>query len=439
MNCESSVCRWKEEEDKIKEFIVGSVGYDRTNKVVLAAIVQSCIRKAADAVAQLSDGGASLLHAEGLLLFDAGDYDGAVLPLEQALTKEEAVHGEEAIEIVESVYMLGQCHWKRGEQQKSKECYKRGLRVTEQHYGAEHVATARLLVGISRSYPLKNNKDQYTGTKAVDYCRRAIALIEVAESPDEHSDTHADALYEIGRAYHARAWSVGDGWVLGGRLSLPGLHPIVRLGWFLFCIVAFPVGIISIVTGTDINDGTPMSTSSYIVCTSVAIFGATIIAAFALHRWRTNQAIGYYQQSLQLRESEYGQQHITTADALRSLAKAYRELFQPAKAMRLQLQVLAIEDRTKGPLSAEAGATCRNIGNDHFTSCRFSQAATYFKRAVEANAFTLGRDHKETKDCSDDLLHAEGVMTYMTHTPRTGRRRAATHLPQSIRGLTYIL
>jgi tetratricopeptide (TPR) repeat protein len=245
------------------------VGYDRTNKVVLAAIVQSCIQKAADAVAQLSDGGASLLHAEGVLLFDAGDYDGAVLPLEQALTKEEAVHGEEAIEIVESVYMLGQCHWKRGEQQKSKECYKRGLRVTEQHYGAEHVATARFLVGISRSYPLKTKNDVYTGTKAVDYCRRAIALIEAAESPDEHSDTHADALYELGRAYHARAWSALDGWTLGGGGSFPFFHPVLRLGWFLFGIVVFLSVItsivIGIVTGTTIGDGTPMPTSSYFV------------------------------------------------------------------------------------------------------------------------------------------------------------------------------
>jgi tetratricopeptide (TPR) repeat protein len=595
MDCATSSCRWKVEEDKIKAYIVSSVGYDRTNKVVLAAIVQSCMLKAAAAFEQLNDGGASVLHGVGVMLSEVGDYDGALVPLEQALAKQEAMYGKEAIEIVETVYMIGQCYSKidaAGERSatqplsametvqvsmqvpqgmsegqmmqfqlsgrvhqiqippgvvggqtidvqvpalatvstvntvdehtdtdgKSKGYYERALSVTEQHYAADHVATARHLVGISRSYLAatsaslcSKNRELiwvYTGTKGLGYCWRAIALIEAAETPDEHSDTHSDALYEIGRAYHMRASSLctpmwegdiaacedgglcaflmrtkrgilgrswhsslrllwplfvifglavifnGDGRktpcnifnateeecddtelrddtppdpvtrgiflaviaiifaafiascspaMPGGGFSFPRFQPAVRYWMFFFYTLNFIICINPIITNTN-SDGTPLTTSLYIIYTGSAIVSVSYIASFPVHRWRTKQAVGYYQQSLKLRESKHGQDHITTVDTLRSLAISYRELFRPVKAVQLLLQVLDIEDRTKGPLSAEAGDTCWNIGRRHYDSGRFSQAAAYFMRAAKAKAFTLGREHGETPHPTSNIL-----------------------------------
>jgi hypothetical protein len=197
--------------------------YDRTDKVVLAAIVQGCMRKAADAFEQLDDGGASVLHGVGVMLFEVGAGDDALLLLDQALEKRMAIYGEEAIEIAETVYMIGQCHSKADiadeeiysindghkiaterltgltvrtadtsaiTDSKSKGCYELALRVTEHHFGVDHVATARYLITISKSLKEK-----------LKYCRRGIALIEAAESPDKYSGTHADALFEIGSAY----------------------------------------------------------------------------------------------------------------------------------------------------------------------------------------------------------------------------------------------
>jgi tetratricopeptide (TPR) repeat protein len=435
MDCATSTCRWESEEKAIKEYIVASVRYNRTDKVVLAAVVQSCMRAAAPVFEQLTDCGASVLHAVGVMLFEVGDYDGALVPLGRAMAKQEAVYGEEAIEVIETGFMLGQCHSKMGllsrhtsikddfvtgkcgrkclnnkenvdliqkregyyerTLQKSKEYYERTLRVTEQHYGTDNAATARCLVGISKSCKW---------TKAMEYCRRAIALVKAAESPDDHADTHADALYEIGRAYYARAQVV-----LGGDLSGPSLHPILRLVFIFIFAVFFAYLIVTL--GVAADQGPWFAAAYYFVIICCGL----LIASFPLSVWRTQQAVDYFQQSLKLRESKHGTYHITTVDALRSLAKAYQELFQRAKATRLQLQVLDIEDRTQGPLSGEAGQTCDNIAMNRYHSGNFLQAAIYYKRAAEANAFTLGPEHVETESSRKRLNASVGIMIYLAH------------------------
>jgi hypothetical protein len=390
IDCATSQCRWEDEAEKMKNYIIASVGYDRTDKVVLAAIVQSCMRKAADAFEQLDDGGASVLHDVGVMLFEVGD--GALPLLEQALAKQEAVYGKEAVEIVETVYMIAKCHSRTDAVDletgvtlggKSKECYELALRVTQQHFGVDHVATARYLVGISRSYAWKEK---------VGYCRRAIALIEAAKSPDEYSDTHADALHQIGIAYE---WKAAK-YAMASADEYYWLYVLfIHLVLVLFFVLITEV----IKHQTRWDHGLRLGSPGEVFgCGSLFVF-PFLIACFALHRWRINQAVGNFHQSLQLRESKHGQHHVTTAETLHSLAEAYRMCLKPVKAMQFQVQVLKIEDRSKGPLSGEAGKTCRDIGLTHYCSGRFLQAAKYFKRAAEAKASALGRNHEETREC----------------------------------------
>jgi tetratricopeptide (TPR) repeat protein len=416
IDCATSKCRWEDEAVKIKNYIVTSVGYDRTDKVVLAAIVQSCIRKAADIFEELEDGGASVLHDVGVMLFKVGDYDGALVPLKQALAKEEAVYGEGALEIVNTVFMIAQCYWKMDE--RSKEWYERALRVNEQHYGADHVATARYLVGISRSYkqvfwiqqPSCVCSTTNTGLK---YVKEAIALIEAAESPDQHLETHADALHEIGLAYQSRARAS----CIGGA----GSDPKSPLGVRFFSLM-MAISILVLAYHLAFVWATPLPRIlTKIFGVSLFALGSFPLLSFPLNRWHTNHAIGYYQRSIRLRETRHGQSDVTTADCLRSLAEARRDLLQPAKELQLLMQVREIEDRTKGPLSAEVGLTCLSIGKRHTLNLCWSASVPYYKRALESAAFTLGREHERTGQCRAALSSSVAMMMFFSCCSICGR------------------
>jgi hypothetical protein len=78
------------------------------------------------------------------------------------------------------------------------------------------------------------------------------------------------------------------------------------------------------------------------------------------------------------------------------MATAHGELGDPEKGMALQLRVLGIEVKVKGRLSWEAGITCSNIGGAHGNKGEYSEAAGWFKRAVEASAYTKGPAASET-------------------------------------------
>jgi hypothetical protein len=96
---------------------------------------------------------------------------------------------------------------------------------------------------------------------------------------------------------------------------------------------------------------------AYLLIGTVTLCVAGILANFPLHIWRTNQAVGYFQQSAGATrvEARPAPCHIATADTLRSLFTAYWQRFQPSKATQLRMQVLEIEDRTMGPLSGRGG------------------------------------------------------------------------------------
>jgi tetratricopeptide (TPR) repeat protein len=191
-------CRWAEEEAKIKAYMEGSVGFARTDRVVLAAIVASCVRSAEKVFDAQPDCGMAVLHAVGCMLEEAGDYQAAQVQLEAALGKGEAAFGEGAFETAETVYMLGKCHGLTDGE--GMVWYERSLRMSEAQYGKEHAATARSLVGIGAIYVtlgIQQYKDEATTTTGLECLRLAIARIEAADCPADHADAHADALYEI--------------------------------------------------------------------------------------------------------------------------------------------------------------------------------------------------------------------------------------------------
>jgi hypothetical protein len=315
MDSSSSRTRSAEAESEIKAYIERTVGFVRTDKVVLSAIVAGCVRSAEPAFDETEDRGMSVLLAVGCMLYEVGDYRLARVQVEVALVKGEAAYGVGAFETAEAIYMLGQCHcFTDG---KCMVWYERSLRMNEEKHGKEHAATARSLVGIGSRHALtKEHPEDNDYAKGLECFNLAITRIEASNCPSDHADAHADALAAIAGVYvRKREWQ---------------------------------------------------------------------------------KVLLWSERSVQMRESKHGVDHALVVHALGDMATAYKYL-NPEKAMALQLRVLGIEEKSRGRLSLEVGNTCFAIGNAHYwsngmvqASDRYSVAAGWFKRAVEAMEYTSG-------------------------------------------------
>jgi tetratricopeptide (TPR) repeat protein len=319
-------CRWAEEEAKIKAYMEGSVGFARTDRVVLAAIVASCLRSAEAVFGALPDRGMAILHAVGCMLEEVGDYHTAQVQLEAALGKGEAAFGEGAFETTETVYMLGKCH--RRTDGESMAWFERSLRMSEAQYGKEHAATARSLVGIGERHVTDGNhdKDEAKIAKGLECLHLAIARIEAADCPSDHADAHADALEWIGDMHsHKQEW---------------------------------------------------------------------------------RECLEWSERSVRMRESKHGPDHALAVESMVNMASAHQNLGDPEKGMALQLRVLGIIEKARGRLSREAGLACFNIGAGHYNKREYSEAAGWFKRAVEAYEYTSGPARPHTVQWRGGLKRA---------------------------------
>jgi tetratricopeptide (TPR) repeat protein len=207
MDSLSAKCRWEEEAVKIKAYIQRTVGFSRTDKVVLGAIVRCILGSAESVFAARADGGAAVLGALGWMVFEAGDYAAALGLLEAALAKGEAAHGPEAVEIADTVYRIGKCRGRIDGM--AMEWFERDLRIqVKAHRSEEHASTARSLVGMGLTHSV--NGDQ---AKGIECYERALRRIRAAARPEDYADDYADAMSQIGVAhFEKQEWREGLEW-----------------------------------------------------------------------------------------------------------------------------------------------------------------------------------------------------------------------------------
>jgi tetratricopeptide (TPR) repeat protein len=223
MDSLTAKCRWEEEAIKIKAYIQRTVGFARTDKVVLGAIVRCIVASAESVFAARADGGSVVLGAIGWMVFETGDYAAALGLLEAALAKGEAAYGAEAAEIADTVYRIGRCLSKLGETTGSRDprmFFERDLRIQAKAHGSEeHASTARSLVGMGMAHFTAGvyGKDALEKERAIQHgneCfERAIRRIQAAGCPEDYADDHADALVGISSAYSQKQeWRVCLQW-----------------------------------------------------------------------------------------------------------------------------------------------------------------------------------------------------------------------------------
>jgi tetratricopeptide (TPR) repeat protein len=104
-------------------------------------------------------------------------------------------------------------------------------------------------------------------------------------------------------------------------------------------------------------------------------------------------------QSVRRREAMHGSDNSRAGAALSAMAAAYKHLGDPEKAIAINLRVVNSEEMVQGPLSQEAANTCVNLASGYENMGQYPEAAGWFKRASEANAFSLGPTHPDTVKC----------------------------------------
>jgi hypothetical protein len=320
MDSLTAKCRWEDEAIKIKAYIQRTVGFSRTDKVVLGAIVRCILDSTESVFAERADGGAAVLGAIGWMVFETGDYPAALGLLKAALAKGEAAYGAEAADIADVVCRIGWCLGEMGGgiEEEKMQWFERDLRIQAKAHGSEeHASTARSLVSMGKTHGADDDE-----AKRIECCERAIQRIQADAHPEDYADDRADALEQIGAAhFHKQEWQA---------------------------------------------------------------------------------CLEWSQRSAEVRAAKHGPDHALAAAALGTMAIAHGKLGDPEQAMALQLRVLGIEERAQGPLSREAGITCRNIGVNYCNKDD-AEATAWFVRMVEAFEYTLGPAHYETKAKRDIL------------------------------------
>jgi tetratricopeptide (TPR) repeat protein len=343
-------------EAEIKAYINRTVGFERLDKVVLGAIVASCVQSAEEAFVNLEDHGASVLRAVADMLYEVGDFHGALVQLEAVLEKEVAVHGEGVAETAETIYMIGMCH--NNTDGNGLEWFKRSLKLDEERFGEEHARTARSLIEIGFTYINRIDEETNDYPEALERYNLAIARIEAADCPSDHIDAHAKALMLLGKVHAARK------------------------------------------------------------------------------DWQAS--IQLQEQSVRLQESKYGLDPPLAYNAIALMADSHGKLGNFDKERDLLLKALEITQRTKGPLSREAGCAYSLIAITHelmgesyeqnvlkpmiadflerdgqydeqsagrlnqIIYGQYAEAAAWYKRAVEAMEHTHG-------------LHSEPAGIWLVH------------------------
>jgi tetratricopeptide (TPR) repeat protein len=298
MDSLTAKCRWEEEAINIKAYIQRTVGFARTDKVVLGAIVRCILGSAESVFAARADGGASVLGAIGWMVFETGDYAAALGLLEEALAKGEAAYGAEAAEIADTVYRIGMC---RNEMVNGKqiEYFERDLRIqAEAHGSEEHASTARSLVGMGKRHVSDGDP-----AKGVECCERAIRRIQAATHPEDYADDHAEALKQIGLAHFLKQDRID---ALDEKWST-----------------------MSAKQREEIDD-----------------------AHIVKKEWRA--CLEWCRRSVEVRAAKHGPDHALAAAALGNMATAHGQLGDPEQAMALQLRVLAMHHGA-GAGAAEPG------------------------------------------------------------------------------------
>jgi tetratricopeptide (TPR) repeat protein len=188
-------CRWAEEEQTIRQYICDSVGYEKLDNLVLAAIVRGCMQSLPALFK--AQGAPNVLYGLATKLYNAQEYGAAVPWAQRGLHLCEA--GLESGRIQDfhqranHLLQIGECAGRAGTATAAQ--VQRWFEQAKEIYGSEHIQTARCLVGLG--YNVAFPAGRYH--TALELGRQALSIAEAIDgSRSFHS---AGALALMGAAF----------------------------------------------------------------------------------------------------------------------------------------------------------------------------------------------------------------------------------------------
>ncbi|MCI0538755.1 MAG: tetratricopeptide repeat protein [Verrucomicrobiales bacterium] len=147
---------------------------------------------------------ASVLHAQGNLLFELGDFAEAEIIVKDALAIEEEIYGADSAKIILSLVSLANIVAELGRREENSALLRRAVRISEQALGKKHTTLADLLNSLGLAYQAEGKFEE-----ASSYFKQARKIYEDIAGP-RHSKTagimvnQAALLHQMGELEAAR-------------------------------------------------------------------------------------------------------------------------------------------------------------------------------------------------------------------------------------------
>src|SRR5262245_23214795 len=110
-----------------------------------------------------------------------------------------------------------------------------------------------------------------------------------------------------------------------------------------------------------------------------------------------------FERALPLAERGFGKESPEVGATLFNLARVYRTLGQPAKALPLARRAAAVTERALGADHPDTAACLNELGVLHLGLGQPAQALPLFRRALAAREKVLGKDHPDTAQSLNNL------------------------------------
>jgi tetratricopeptide (TPR) repeat protein len=340
-----ATCRWKEEEIKIRRYIEDSVGYNKLDKIMLAAIVRGCqslVRGGEDATAAMLKGLAGMLY-------EVEEFKEALLWAREALQLQEAKHGSDSVLIADHLIQVGEYEFKVGTAQMG--IFMRAQRILERENGKGHVSTARCLVGLGKA--------EYRAAKA------AQTMQATAQAAQTHFNVVQHKLQNDTSAQIAEHYSTS-----------------MELGKQALAIVEAAFGLDTIESA-----------------------GALKVIGYVHFELKQNDAaLEHLERRIKIFEAHGGCAHEIVQD-LNIVATAHEQRGDYEQAFLSLQRAVTLSAVATGKLSLGTGLICQNIGRVYCNQepGRYAEAVPWYEWALTALTHSVGADHAFSKEVEKGL------------------------------------
>jgi tetratricopeptide (TPR) repeat protein len=180
-----------EDRASIVQAVQATVGFQRLNAMVKAALREWCLQQALQGVTKLeAEGGTGgtfpgLCHQVATVFSEFGQHSKALEYYAKSLAITQATLGEQHPSTAATYNGMALVYDKQGEYSKALEYYAKGLAITQATLGEQHPSTATTYNNMASVY---NNQGEYS--KALEYYAKSLAICQ-ATLGEQHPHTVA--------------------------------------------------------------------------------------------------------------------------------------------------------------------------------------------------------------------------------------------------------